>query len=68
MTFLSLIGSVADPFNFDTAPDPRIRLMEAWIRIRPKIEKYQLFFLLITQQIIYYYINIENINSYEKNS
>ena len=32
--------SVADPFHFDTAPYPGIRLVEKRIRIRPKIEKF----------------------------
>ena len=31
--------SVADPFHFDTNPDPRIRFLETRIRIRPKIGK-----------------------------
>ena len=30
-------NSVADPFQFDTAPDPRIRYVEK--RMRPKMEK-----------------------------
>ena len=55
-------------------PDPRIRFAETRIRIllwiRPKIEEIPTFlitfFLLITQKMIYYYINIENIDSYEK--
>ena len=29
--------SVADPFHFDTAPNPRIRYVETRIRVRPKI-------------------------------
>ena len=33
--------SVADPFHFDTAPDP-------YPRIQPKIEKYKLFFKAFT--------------------
>ena len=58
-------------FHFYTDPDPWIRFVETriQIRIRPKVEKYKLFynyFLLITQQIIYYYAINENINSYEK--
>ena len=31
------LRSVADPFHFDMAdPDPRIRFVETWLRIRPK--------------------------------
>ena len=29
-------GSVADPFNFFTAPDPQIRFVEKRLQIRPK--------------------------------
>ena len=46
--------SVADPFHFDLASDPRIRFVEKRIRIRLKIEKIptflSLFFLLISQK------------------
>ena len=36
-----LPSSVADPFHFDTAPDPdpRIHFLEKRIRIRPKTDK-----------------------------
>ena len=42
----SLFGSVSDQFHFDQDPDPRIRFVEKRIRIliRPKIDKYQLFY------------------------
>ena len=60
-----IIGD-ADPFHFESAPDPypRIRFVES--RIRPKIKKNIAFFLLITKKMIYYYINIENFNSTKK--
>ena len=51
---ISVISSVADPFHFDADPDPAPRS-------RPN-----LFFVLITQKIIHYNINTENINSNEK--
>ena len=55
-------SSVGVPFHVI-----RIRIL---LRIRPKIEEmptfFYNFFLLITQKIIYYNINIENINSNEK--
>ena len=61
--------------HFDTDPDFWIRFVEKLIRIllriRPKIEEiptfFITFFLLITQKIIYYCMNIENFNSNEKN-
>ena len=65
--YTSLMSSVANPFHFDTDPDLQIRFVET--RIRPKLEKVLPFFrifFLITQKMIYYYINIENINSNEK--
>ena len=50
-------SSVADPFHFDTAPDPLIRFVETRIRtqlwIRTKIENmptFYNFFLLIPQK------------------
>ena len=62
-TLFILIISVADPVHFDTAPDPRIRFTEKRIRIRPKIEKILTFsmpiFLLIAQEMIYYYIDLK---------
>ena len=62
--------SVADPFHFDTASDPRIRFVETRIRLRPKIEEilpFFTFFLPITQKMIYYFLlNIENFNPTEK--
>ena len=70
-----LISSAADPFHIDTDPDHWIRFVETRLRImlqiRPKIEKknyFYNFFILITHKMIYYYINLENINSNEKKS
>ena len=44
-----LQSSVADPFHFDTDPDPKIRFVEKRVRIliviRPKIEKNVTFFI-----------------------
>ena len=41
----TLDPSGADPFHFDTDPDQytRVRFVETWIRIRPKIGKQKLF-------------------------
>ena len=69
---ISFFFSVADPFHFDTAPDPdpRIRFVETRIRLRPKIEEILPFFTFlipITQKMIYnFLLNIENINPNEK--
>ena len=53
---LCVVGSVADPFHFETAPDPTKKKPTFLIP----------FFLLITKRIIYYYINIENVYLNEK--
>ena len=49
MGFILLLKSVADPFHFDTDPDPKIRFVEKRVRIliviRPKIEKNVTFFI-----------------------
>ena len=37
--------SVVDPYHFDIDPDPRIRIGEKRIRIRPKIKENFNFFL-----------------------
>ena len=43
--YLCLCG-VSDPFHFDTAQDPLIRLLKTQIRIRPKIENIPTFYNL----------------------
>ena len=61
-----LIINVADPFHFDTAPDPRIRFVES--RTRREIEKIRTFFykVRLPKKMIYYLINIRQINSNEE--
>ena len=59
------ITIVADPFHFDKDPDPRIQ--SGYDLKQKNTNFFYNFFLLITQKIIYYCMNIENFNSNEKN-
>ena len=75
MARLVSTGSTQKTSGADPDSDSRIRFVEKRIRfrikIRPKIEKYQLFLLLFlfrfSNKIICYCIEIENIISKEKN-
>ena len=61
LSIMMLISSVADPFRGNTGPGPAPD---------PTKNRKNVFnvLLLITQKMIYYYVNIENINSNKKSS
>ena len=55
--------SVADPFHFDAAPDPRLRFVEKRIQIRPKMEKnarlfYSFFSFDYPTKLLCYFMNL----------